>query len=132
MQMNLSRLFLAVTILAFLFTLAVSTAMAGSAGGSSDRTHLSDWAKPGKILIESVDAAAGTVVIQARDQTLHTYLIDAHTRILDGTALITIAQIKAGREVRNYFQVGGRNQAASPQGASPTLSYLELAAEPLH
>jgi len=123
--MNPSRLLPTVATLAFLFTLAVSTATAGSGGGYSDRTGQNGGAPPpvsGKMSIEAIDAAAGTVVIRVRDQTLHTYKIDAHTRILIGTSKVTIDQIKPGKEVRNYVEARGVGQ---------TLAYLELFPEPL-
>jgi hypothetical protein len=106
--MKLSRLLFAVTALAFLFILAVSTATAGSMGnGAAQRQRL---------VIESIDATAGTVEFKSMvDNSIHTYKIDA----------TTIDQIKVGQKVFNYTVKGGQTpvegQTLSFIGVSPAV-----------
>jgi hypothetical protein len=102
--MKSSRLLLAITVLAFLFTLAVSTATAGSAGGYSDRSGgAPSPAQPAvdhRILVQSFDVTTGAIVVEnMSDKTLHTYKINAATRISVGRSKGTIDQIKAGQSV---------------------------------
>jgi hypothetical protein len=99
--MKPSRLLLAVTTLALLYTVAVSTATAGSMGNGAAQRQ--------KLVVESVDVAAGTIQLKSMvDQTIHTYKIDATTRIAVGHAKGTIDQIKAGQKVENYRVGGGQ------------------------
>lgn len=98
--MKLSLL-LAVTTLALLFTLAVSTATAGSMGNGAAQRQ--------KLVIESIDATTGTVEFKSGvDNTIHTYKIDATTRIIVGTTKGTIDQIKVGQKVENYAVTSGQ------------------------
>ena len=89
------QLLFAVTTLAFLFALPVSTATAGSMGnGAAQRM---------KLVIESIDVATGTVEFKSMvDNSTHTYKIDATTQIRVGTTKGTIDQIQAGQKVANY------------------------------
>jgi hypothetical protein len=102
--MKSSRLLLAVTTLFFLFTLAVSTATAGTMGnGAAQRQRL---------VIESIDVTAGTVEFKSMvDNTIHTYKIDATTRISIVNNKGTIDQIKVGMKVFNYTVRGGQTPA---------------------
>jgi hypothetical protein len=99
--MKSSRLLLAVTTLAFLFTLAVSTATAGSMGnGAAQRQRL---------VIESIDATTGTVEFKSMvDNSIHTYKIDTTTRVSIVNSKGTIDQIKMGMKVFNYTVKGGQ------------------------
>jgi hypothetical protein len=101
--MKSSRPLFAVTTLAlaFLFTLAVSTAIAGTMGnGAAQRQRL---------VIESIDAATGTVEFKSMvDNTIHTYTLDATTRVTIGNAKGTIDQIKVGQKVENYALRSGQ------------------------
>ena len=99
--MKSSRLLLAVTALAFLFILAVSTATAGSMGNGAAQRQ--------KLVIESIDATAGTIQFKSMvDNTVHTYKIDATTRISIVNKKGTIDQIKIGMKVFNYTVKGGQ------------------------
>lgn len=99
--MKSSRLLLAVITLAFLFTLAVSTATAGSMGNGAAQRQ--------KLVIESINATTGMVEFKSGvDQTIHTYKIDATTRVFVGTTKGTIDQIKVGQKVENYKAAGGQ------------------------
>jgi hypothetical protein len=110
--MKLSRLLLAVATLAFLFTLAVSTAIAGTTGNG--------WTQRAEIdlryLITSVDATTGTIQVEfMRDKTTVTYKIDANTKIRVGDNMGTIDQIKVGMQVRNYFLKAGQTPGGEGQ-----------------
>jgi hypothetical protein len=103
LKMKSSRLLFAVTTLAltFSFTLLVSTATAGTAGNG--------WAQRNKLVIESVDMTTGTVEIKSMvDNTIHTYKIDATTRIIVGNTKGTIDQIKTGMKVSRCNVSGGQ------------------------
>lgn len=92
--MKPSRLFLTVTtlILAFSFTVAVQTATAGQEPDT-------------RVLIESVNTAASTVVIKYMDKgTTQTYTIDGLTSIKVGDNTGTFAQIRAGMQVRDSVE----------------------------
>ena len=101
--MKSPRLLLAVAFLAvtFLFTLAVSTVTAGSMGNGAAQRQ--------KLVIESFDVTTGTVEFKSRvDNSVHTYKIDATTRITVGTTKGTIDQIKVGQKVENYKAGSGQ------------------------
>jgi multidrug efflux pump subunit AcrA (membrane-fusion protein) len=99
--MKSSRLLLAVTTLAFLLTLAVSTATAGSMGNGAAQRQ--------KLVIESIDVTTGTVEFKSGvDNTIHTYKIDATTRVRIVNNKGTIDQIKVGQQVFNYTVKGGQ------------------------
>jgi len=98
--MKPSRLFLAgVTLaLALLFTFAVPIALAGP---PKEPPPPPDTRK----LIKSVDAAAGTIVIQnMRDKSIHTYKIDDLTTLTVNNVPGKIADIKPGMEVGDYLE----------------------------
>jgi len=99
--MKSSRLFSAVAAVAILFTLAVSTAVAGSMGnGAAQRM---------KLVVESIDTTAGTIEFKSMvDNSEHTYKIDATTRISIVNKKGTIDQIKVGQKVENYALSGGQ------------------------
>jgi len=64
-----------------------------------------------KLVIESIDVTTGTVEFKSGvDNTIHTYKIDATTRITIYGAAIkgTIDQIKVGQKVQNYKVGGGQ------------------------
>ena len=110
--MKLSRLLLAVATLTFLFTLAVSTATAGSMGNGAAQRQ--------KLVIESVDATAGTVEFKSMvDNSIHDYKIDATTRVSLVNRKGTIDQIKVGMKVFNYTVKGGQ----TPVGGQ-TLAFI--------
>jgi hypothetical protein len=99
--MNPSRLLLAVITLAlaFLFIIAVPSAIAGKPKPKPappvDR----------RIVIKSVNAAAGTVEIEyMRDKASHTYKIDDLTSIKVNNAPGKIADIKVGMEVNDSVE----------------------------
>jgi len=99
--MKSSRLLLAIATLAFLFTLAVSTATAGSMGNGAAQRQ--------KLVVESVDVTAGTVELKSGvDNSIHTYKIDATTRVTIVNRKGTIDQIKVGMKVFNYTVKGGQ------------------------
>jgi hypothetical protein len=106
------RLLLAVTAFAFLFTLAVSTATAGTMGnGAAQRQRL---------VIESVNTTTGAVELKSMvDNTIHTYKIDATTQISFVNKKGTIDQIKVGQKVFNYTVKGGQ-----PPGEGQTLAFI--------
>ena len=121
LKMKPSRLFLAVTTLtlALLFTLAVPTAIAGK-----------PKAPPAPVdtrkLVQAVDAAAGTIVIQnMRDKTTHTYKVYELTSIKVNFSSGKIADIKAGLQVRDYVERDDRTldnitvDKADPAPAAP-------------
>jgi len=98
--MKTSRLLLAVTTLAFLFTLSVSTATAGTTGNGWSQRQNPDL----RYLITSVDATTNTIQVEfMRDKTTVAYKIDANTRIRVGDNMGTFDQIKVGMQVRKYF-----------------------------
>ncbi len=104
--MKLSRLLFAIITLALLFTFAVSTATAGSMGnGAAQRM---------KLVIDSVDAASGTVVFKSGvDQSTHTYKIDATTKLSLTGKKATIDEIQPGEKVENYRVRGGQTADGS-------------------
>ena len=110
--MKSSRLLLAVTTLAFLFTVAVSTATAGTTGnGWSQRTEVDL-----RYLVTSVDATTGTIQVEfMRDKTTVTYKIDANTKIRVGDTMGTVDQIKVGMQVRKYFLKAGETPGGEGQ-----------------
>jgi hypothetical protein len=122
--MKSSRLLLAATLV-FLFILAVSIATAGTMGnGAAQRQRL---------VIESIDVTAGTIEFKSMvDQSIHTYKIDAATRVSIVNRKGTIDQIKAGMKVFNYTVKGGQTPVegqtlafigvspAAPMPAPPT------------
>jgi len=107
--MNPTRLLLAITALAFFITLAVIPVNAGSMGnGAAQRM---------KLVVDSVDAAGGTIVLKSQvDNSVHTYKIDAKTRIMVGNAKGTIDQVQAGQKVANL--------RAGPGEPPQTLQFL--------
>jgi len=110
--MKSSRLLLAVTTLAFLFTLAVSIATAGSMGNGAAQRQ--------KLVIESIDVTTGTVEFKSGvDNTIHTYKIDATTRVSIVNNKGTIDQIKVGMKVFNYTVRGGQTP-----GEGQTLAFI--------
>jgi hypothetical protein len=110
--MKTFRLLLAVTTLAFFFTLAVSTATAGSMGNGAAQRQ--------KLVIESIDVTTGTVEFKSMvDQTTHTYKIDADTHISVGNKKGTMDQIKVGMKVFNYVPRGGQTP-----GEGQTLAFI--------
>ena len=107
--MKSSRLLLAVVTLVFLFTLAVSTATAGTSGNGWSQSQRPDL----RYLVTLVDAATGTIQVEfMRDKTIKTYKIDANTRIKVGDYMGTIDQIKVGMQVRKDFMREGQTLAA--------------------
>lgn len=81
-----------------LFTLAVSSATAGSTGNG--------WAQRLKLVVDSVDVTVGTVVLKSMvDQSSETFKVDAKTRISVGPKKGTIDQIKPGMQVVNCSPV---------------------------
>jgi hypothetical protein len=107
--MKSSRLLLAVAIFVFLFTLANSTATAGTTGDGLTQTQGPDL----RYLVTSVDATDGTIQVEfMRDKTTQTYKIDAATKIRVGDTMGTIDQIKVGMQVRNKFMGAGQTLAA--------------------
>jgi hypothetical protein len=109
--MKSSRLLFAVTTLAlaFLSTLAVSTATAGTTGNGWSQSQGPDL----RYLVTSVDATTDTFQVEfMRDKTTQTYKIDANTKIRVGDNLGTIDQIKVGMQVRKYFLREGQTLAA--------------------
>ena len=107
--MKSSRLLFAVTTLAFLFTLIVSVATAGTAGNGWSQRREVDL----RYLITSVDATTETIQVEfMRDKTIQTYKIDANTRIKVGNNMGTFDQIKVGMQFRNYAVREGQTLAA--------------------
>ena len=103
--MKSSRLLLAVTTLIFLFTLAVSTATAGTTGNGWSQPQWPDL----RYLITSVDATTNIIQVEfMRDKTIQTYQIDANTRIRVGDNMGTVDQIKVGMQVLKYFLKAGQ------------------------
>jgi hypothetical protein len=99
--MKSSPLLPAVTTLALLFTLAVSTATAGTAGNG--------WSQPAgqnvpKITVTAVDAAAGTIEFQMKDKSTKSLKIDEKTHVMLNGNPVKIDQIQAGMEVSNFVQ----------------------------
>ena len=104
--MKSSRLLFAITTLALLFTFAVSTAIAGSMGNGAAQRQ--------KLVIDSVDASSGTVVFKSMvDQSIHTYKIDATTKLSLTGKKATVDQIKPGEKVANYTVRGGQSADGS-------------------
>jgi hypothetical protein len=102
--MNSSRLFFAVTALAFLITLSFCPVKAGSLGNGAAQRQ--------KLMVDSVDAAGGTVVIKSGvDNSVHTYKIAATTKLMVGHVKGSIDQVKSGMKVANLRAVAG----AEPQ-----------------
>lgn len=98
------RLLLAIITSAFLFTLTLSTATAGSMGNGAAQRQ--------KLVVDSVDATTGTIVLKSMvDQTVHTYKIDATTRVSLVNSKGTFDQIQAGMKVFNYTVKGGQTPA---------------------
>jgi len=99
--MKSSRLLSAFATLAFLFTLAVSTASAGSMGNGAAQRQ--------KLVIDSVDATTGTIEFKSMvDNSVHTYKIDATSRITVVNKKGTIDQLKVGQKVANYAAKEGQ------------------------
>src|SRR5450631_1941161 len=95
------RLLLAVGASALFFTVTVSTATAGSMGNGAAQRQ--------KLLVESIDVTAGTIVLKSMvDQSVHTYKIDATTQVKIVNSKGTIDQIQAGMKVFNYTVKGGQ------------------------
>ena len=115
--MKSSRLLLAVVTLVFLFTLAVSTATAGTSGNGWSQSQRPDL----RYLVTLVDAATGTIQVEfMRDKTIKTYKIDANTRIKVGDYMGTIDQIKVGMQVRkNFIRLGQTLSAILVNQADP-------------
>ncbi len=110
--MQYFRFLSAITALAFLFTFAVSPATAGSMGNGAAQRQ--------KLVVDSVDVASGTVVLKSMvDQTVHTYKIDATTRVNLVNSKGTIDQIQPGMKVFNYTVKGGH-----APGDGQTLSFI--------
>ena len=62
-----------------------------------------------RLVIESIDVTTGTVEFKSMvDNTIHTYKIDATTRVSIVNKKGTIDQIKAGMKVFNYTVRGGQ------------------------
>jgi hypothetical protein len=99
--MNSSRLYLALTLLVFFAALAVLPVKAGGMGnGAAQRM---------KLVVDSVDVAGGTVVIKSGvDGSVHTYKIEATTKLTVGHVKGSIDQIKAGMKVANLHAVAGQ------------------------
>ena len=99
-QMNSSRLLFAVTTLAFLITLAVIPVKAGSLGnGAAQRM---------KLVVDSVDVAGSTVTIKSGvDNSVHTYKVDAKTRITVGHAKQGLDAVQPGMKVANLHAIEG-------------------------
>jgi hypothetical protein len=116
--MKLSRLLFIVTTLtvALLFTLPISTAVAGS---TVDTTKV----------IKSVDAAGSSVVIQyMSDKTLHPYKIDDVTMLKVNNVAGKVADIKPGMVVDDFVErddqtldgLSVSGNGTSPPAAKPT------------
>lgn len=99
--MKSSRLLLAATILAFLFTLAVPTA-------SADRIKIiktPETPVDARKLVKSVDVTGGTIEIEVmRDQTTHIYNIDGGTIIRVNNNPGKITDIKVDMEVSDFIE----------------------------
>ena len=99
--MNSSRLFLVIATLAFLATLVGSPLNAGGMGNGAAQRQ--------KLVVDSVDVTSGTIVLKSMvDNSIHTYKIDATTRIAVGNTKGSIDQIKAGQKVANLRAGGGQ------------------------
>jgi hypothetical protein len=99
--MNPSRLLFTVAALAltFLFTLAVPTAMAGSTKPAAPAPV------DERILVQSVNVAAGTIVIQyMRDKKTHTYTVDDLTALKVNNSPGKIADIQVGMQIKDYVE----------------------------
>ena len=99
-----SRLCLSITALAlaFLFSIAVPTAAAKGKGKKPAHPPTDT-----RILIGSVDASAGTIVIKftsADKPVTTTYTLDGLTAITVNNAPGKIAQIESGMQVRDYVE----------------------------
>ena len=102
--------------LTFLFIFAVSIATAGSMGNGAAQRQ--------KLVIQSIDVTTGAVEFKSMvDNSVHTYKIDATTRIGIVNSKGTIDQIKVGMKVFNYTVKGGQppaeGQALAFIGVSP-------------
>jgi Cu/Ag efflux protein CusF len=125
--MKSPRLLLAVTILVFLFTLAVPTATAGTMGNGAAQRQ--------KLVIESIDVTTGTVEFKSGvDNSIHTYKIDATTRVSVVNNKGTIDQIKVGMKVFSYTVKGGQTpvegQTLAFIGVSPANPLVVTPAAP--
>ena len=89
--------------LALLVTIAIPSAHAGKKKAKEAEKPVVDP----RILIDSVDASAGTVVLNyKRDGTTHTYTLDGMSTIKvgDSTDPAKISDIKTGMQVRDYVE----------------------------
>jgi hypothetical protein len=128
LKMKPSRLLLTVTTLALtlLFTFAVPTATAAAAKPAAPPVPV-DTRK----MIKSVDAAAGTIVIQyMRDKTIHAYQVYELTSIKVNFVAGKIADIKPGMEVSDFLEKDSQTLDSISVTGSGTTSDAKPTAKP--
>ena len=108
--------------LALLMMLAATTTSFGASKAKTPPPPIDT-----RILIKSVDAGAGTIVIQyMRDKSTHTYTIDDLTAVTVNNSTGKIADVKAGMQIDNYVERDPRTldtltvSFASPAPQAPT------------
>ncbi len=121
--MKPSRLLFAVIASSFLFTLAVSTAIAGSSGnGWFQRRMLGK-----RVLITAVDANAGAIEIEIMpDKVIRSYKIGTSTGIVSipSPTKHTIDQIKVGMQVFSASSLDGRFDESGLWASGCTLTTI--------